>query len=381
MASITCNRGAEHEIELLKQQLALKDAVLASKDALMCSKDALLCTKDELLVELRESKAAVIKDRDALIADLQSSKTAVIQRGNEGSVDTHEPDQKRARVMERFEQPLEKDEVLDEIFSYVGRKEWLYAGGVCRRWRGRYLSMCYKARTSNDEHAFQTSHRSSFVTAARFSMALDNGLKMPRASEAGKFFEDLPLYSQQPIQVLTLARVHGAAWHERLCLDAAYYGNFELLKWLRASGCPWNFVHVAMGVIASGRSDSADMLRWLLQAGVQLNQHDKNKLLFVAGVRGCVNSAEVLLQQGAKWPKSFVGQLEECINSPDKLLTCWHYRAVAWARSKDCPWGQWRCRDLAAKLYNGNGRQYLAKKLFKWAHKNDCPCTCAPTAL
>jgi F-box domain len=258
----------------------------------------------------------------------------VIQRGNEGSVDAHEPDQKRARVRERLEQPLEKDEVLDEIFSFVGRKEWLYAGCVCRRWRDRYLSMCYKARAGNDEHAFQTSHKSSFVTAARFSLALDNGLQMPDERDASKLFNGLPVLSQQPIQVLTLARVHGAAWHERLSLDAAYYGNVELLKWLHASGCPWNFVHVAMGAIACGRSDSADMLRWLLQTGMQLNQHDKNKLLFVAGVRGCVDSAEMLLQQGAEWPQSFVGQLEECITSPDKLLTCWHYRAVAWARSK-----------------------------------------------
>jgi hypothetical protein len=240
--------------------------------------------------------------------------------------------------------------------------------------------MCYKARATTEEHALVTSQRSSFATAARFAIALDNGLKMPTAAAAPGFYHEFPRLSLEPVAVLTLARVHGAVWDIHLSVDAAYFGKHELLKWLRASGCPWNFVQVAMGAIACGNSNSADILSWLLEAGLLLNQPDKNKLLFIAGVMGRVGSAEVLLQQGAERPQSFVGQLEECINSPVMLLTCWHYRAVAWARSRGCSWGEWRCQDLAADLFNEQQRKCLAKQLFKWAHKNGCPCTCEPPA-
>eukprot|EP00953_Heterococcus_sp_UTEX-ZZ885_P005180 3269-Heterococcus_DN1.PRE.5 len=154
--------------------------------------------------------------------------------------------------------------MLDEIFSFVGRKEWLYVGGVCRRWRGRYLSMCYRARASKAEHAFQTSHRSSFVTAARFSMALDNGLQMPDEDETGEFSDDLPQWSQQLIEVLKLARIHGASWHKALCIDAAYYDEFELLKGLHKSGCPWTALNVATNSLRSRKGQCELILPWLL---------------------------------------------------------------------------------------------------------------------
>jgi hypothetical protein len=154
---------------------------------------------------------------------------------------------------------------------------------VCRRWRGRYLSMCYKARASkhkdskrNWKHCCQTSHKSSFVTAARFSLALDNGLEMPDEDKVGKFFNDFPWLSQQPIEVLTLARVHGAAWHEDLCISAAYYGDFKLLKWLYKSGCPWDALLVASNAITGMRGQHELILPWLLSTVQEWSQEDKN---------------------------------------------------------------------------------------------------------
>jgi hypothetical protein len=247
------NPSAEREIELLRQQLSLKDAVIAelreSKAAVIASSTTLLEGKDAVIAEIRESSKAVIESRDVLIAHLQhcthrpkpdnlgTRTEAVAQHAqqlaaaearlqlleetvsnisesdccaNSGSSSSSERpvhQQKRARAHAPSLHPLDKDEILDEIFSYVGRKEWLYAEGVCRRWRGRYLSMCYKGRTSKAEAVYQTSHKSSIVTAARFSLALDNGLTMPNESQAAKFFDDLPKVSREPILVLTLARV------------------------------------------------------------------------------------------------------------------------------------------------------------------------------
>jgi hypothetical protein len=256
-----------------------REAMLKSEDALIQSKDAVIEAKNQLLVKLQEplaqqpdSPASSNADTAALATRLAVAEARLQQweaaGGADGSTHTSaelpDRDQKRARHYEGCTQPLEKNEVLDEIFGYVGRKEWLFVGAVCRRWRGRYLSMCYKARADKAEHAFQTSHSSTFTTAARFLLALDNGLEMPDEDEASDSFDDLPKLSQQPIEVLTLARVHGAAWHEGLCEDAAFYGNLELLQWLHKSGCPWDVLNVATNAVRTRRGQYRLILPWLL---------------------------------------------------------------------------------------------------------------------
>jgi hypothetical protein len=232
-----------------------------------------------------------------------------------GSFDTVLQLQKRARYPLPLVQALDKDEVLDEVFSFVGRQEWLYAGGVCRRWRGRYLSMCYKAVASKytqkrkQKHCCLTSHSSTFTTAARFALALESGLTLPVDSQgASRFFYNLPMLSQEPIGVLTLARVRGAAWHENMCSGAAYYGEFELLKWLHTSGCPWDPHLVATNAIRGQQRQHEPMLPWLLGIIEEWSQEDKNKLLFETGTVNDVKSLKLMLIEGAEWPVSFAGE-------------------------------------------------------------------------
>eukprot|EP00953_Heterococcus_sp_UTEX-ZZ885_P005178 3269-Heterococcus_DN1.PRE.3 len=409
--SAACSSASIHEVELLRQQLILKDAllreireardakdaVIASKDALIASKDAVIESKAVVIAELREKVISIARidqlkhipklgklviSSDAAEVCEQQLTTACSTSsmcGGSSSADQQVPLQKRARPTVPLVQALEKDEVLDEIFTFLGRKEWLFVGGVCRRWRGRYLSMCYKARTSKYEAVYQTSHRSSFVTAARFSMALDNGLQMPDDTDAAaEFFYDLPLLSEQPIEVLTLARVHGAAWHEYLCTDAAYYGNLELLKWLHKSECPWDALLVANNAIRDKHGQHELILPWVLSTVEEWSQEDKDTLLFEAGVQNDVMSLRLLLQQEAQWPKSFLG--EHVFNGLTKR-TCWDCEAVAWALNKGYSWGVWRCQDLAPELYTDEDEdKYRAVKLFKWAHEHDCPCTCEARA-
>jgi hypothetical protein len=315
---------------LLRQQLSSKDEVIAelraskvaldeshravtkSKDAVIHSKDALIEAKNKLLVKIQESlvqqpaspsgssaNTALTERLAAAEARLQQLESVCGASGGErSSLALSDREQKRARYAPECTLSLEKDEVLDDIFSFVGRKEWLYAGGVCRQWRGRYLSMCYKGRADEDEHAFQTSHRSSFATAARFEMALENGLEMPDEGEAGRFFYDLPKISQQPIEVLTLARVRGAAWHRCYCRDAAFYGDLQLLKWLRKSGCPWDVADVAGHTIRSIGQQRKLILHWLLSVKKRLSQKDKNALLVEAGIENSIAAAELLLANG-----------------------------------------------------------------------------------
>jgi hypothetical protein len=315
------------------------------------------------------------------ICSCSSSSSSSSIRSSSVNPPQHQP-QKRARSAVHLAQALDEDEVLDETFSFVGRKEWLYVGGVCRRWRGRYLSMCYTARTSKKAHAFQTSSRSSFVTAARFSLALENKLTMPdKSDESGDFFDDLPLLSTQPIEVLTLARVRGAPWHEDMCIDAAYYGNFELLKWLHTSGCPWNPFNVAVHAVRGKRGERQHILPWLLSIVEERSQKDKKKLLLEAGSAYSIASLQLMLDAGAHWPSSFFGEKRAGTSS---LRVCWNFRAVAWALDNGCTWGAWRCQDCAPELYtepqSDKYNEQNAVGLFEWAHENGCPCTCEAAA-
>jgi hypothetical protein len=286
----------EREVLHMQQQLSL----VASKKALIVSRGGAMVVTD-----------AAIASNDALIAELKEV--------------TCKHQQKRA--LHTCGPLLEHDDILDRIFSFVGWKEWLYVGGVCRCWRSRYLSMCSKACAGEKEHAFQTSRRSSFVTAARFSMALANGLAMPDASQMYVFFDDLPVLSQQPIEVLRLARMRGTAWHENLCADAAYFGKFELLKWLHLSGCPWNALNVVANAIRGKRGQYKVILPWMLSKAEELSQQHKNELLVEAGGMYNIAALELLLQQGAEWPSSFLGEHEL---HEEPVRACWRYESVAW---------------------------------------------------
>eukprot|EP00953_Heterococcus_sp_UTEX-ZZ885_P028496 15197-Heterococcus_DN1.PRE.2 len=405
--SAACSSASVHEVELLRQQLVLKDALLREIRDAKDAEDAVIASKEAVIAELRASKAASSSEAaqlespelgtgaapsaeqlaatevrlqrlEAALSTSSNSASCAGSSSSSSSVVLLVHQQKRARCLLHPAKPLEKDEVLDEIFSYVGRKEWLYAGGVCRRWRGRYLSMCYKARASKEEHAFQTRHNSTFTTAARFLMALDNGLQLPNEGTIHELFDDLPRFSQQPIEVLTLARVHGVAWHIGMCSDAVYYGDFELLKWLHKSGCPWDAPLVADNAIRGKRGQHELILPWLLSVEAHWPQADKMLVVFQAGVMCDLVALELMIAAGAEWPSNFVG--EHTVHRQSSVRTCWDYRAVAWALEKGCSWGVWRCQELAPELYVGEENRAFAVRLFEWAHENDCPCTCEAAA-
>jgi hypothetical protein len=61
---------------------------------------------------------------------------------------------------------LDKDNLLDTVFSYVGIGEYFYAAGVSRSWRGRYIKLCYN-KSRKQENKLCTRYCSATVTAAR----------------------------------------------------------------------------------------------------------------------------------------------------------------------------------------------------------------------
>jgi hypothetical protein len=274
--------------------------------------------------------------------------------------------------------PLDNDVLLDTTFAFIGTNEFLYVGGVCRRWKDRYVSMRCTARSGPDVPATKTARSTTFATVARFAVALDCGLRIrsEEAEHSGEepyiLFDDLKL-STDPLGILTLARERGAAWHSNLSADAACYADIELLKWIYKSGCPWPTNDIFLRVIstASVTSCSAEQrlatLRWLQQlpqSFLSWSQPMKNVLLFEAGLLSRLKIAEFLLDEGAEWPKSCRGW---------QWGPVWPVSTVQWALSEGYSWQGWRCQEVREI------DDAAAEALFKWAHSSGvkCPCTCS----
>ncbi|KAG5182158.1 hypothetical protein JKP88DRAFT_349039 [Tribonema minus] len=103
--------------------------------------------------------------------------------------------------------------------------QWLYAAAVCRQWRNLY------SEVFSDTCTYYTSAASS---SQCLQYAFESGLKLAERDfhrAAG---------SHGSIDTIQLARSLGMRWSPDLCTGAARTGRVELLRWLRAQGCPWN---------------------------------------------------------------------------------------------------------------------------------------------
>jgi hypothetical protein len=119
-----------------------KDALIVSREAVIAelreraaSKAAQPDVPDELDNRIEALLAQQLAARDTRLLKLEAAISASSSIAScEGSSSSSSsaalqiPPQKRACSSPRLAQALEKDEILDEIFSFVGRKEWLYAG-------------------------------------------------------------------------------------------------------------------------------------------------------------------------------------------------------------------------------------------------------------
>jgi hypothetical protein len=73
---------------------------------------------------------------------------------------------------------LARDEVLDTVFSFVGIGDYKYVAGVCRNWRGRYITLCHKASKKPTAERLSTHIGKAFVTRSRLQLAFDDGLSV-----------------------------------------------------------------------------------------------------------------------------------------------------------------------------------------------------------
>ncbi|WZN66925.1 hypothetical protein HKI87_17g84970 [Chloropicon roscoffensis] len=137
-------------------------------------------------------------------------------------------------------------------------------------------------------------------------------------------------------------------WDEKTCGWAAEGGHLEVMKWLRAKGCPWG---------ASTSRDAAcggelEVLQWM-RAQDPPCPWDSG-VCYGAASAGQLEVLRWARSQGCPWNKEV----------PRAAAMFGHLEVLRWARSQGCPWDE---RVTYAAAHAGR------LKVLKWLIKEGCP--------
>jgi hypothetical protein len=274
------------------------------------------------------------------------------------------------------------------VLGYVGFGEYFYVAGVCRRWRGRYISFCHAEAPAAEKHKLRTLREAVVSTAARLQLALINGLKMTvldirglRSSIVSLAYNVLKR-SLEPIALLTLLRVYGYQWDSDLYVAAAEEGNLELIKWLHQVQCP----SPPPGMIAYKccqcmSSTAVSVLHWLHSVQpewfneVSAGDANKTSLLYNAGEHSNFVLMQWLRRElKAEWPN--VAEII-CDDEGHIFIPDWPVETVIWALDSGLNY-TFDCSMLNPEE-QPDAFKSEAIVLWQWLHKesNRHRCTCS----
>ena len=97
------------------------------------------------------------------------------------------------------------------------------------------------------------------------------------------------------LEVLKCLRAEGCPWDELACAEAAGGGHLEVLKWLRAEGCPWD----EWACAKASQSGHLEVLKWLLAEGCPWNRHASKG----AAENGLLEVVKVMQAEGCYYAK------------------------------------------------------------------------------
>eukprot|EP00953_Heterococcus_sp_UTEX-ZZ885_P003356 2338-Heterococcus_DN1.PRE.11 len=268
--------------------------------------------------------------------------------------------------------PLDKNDILDNVFGCVGGGDHLYVGGVSRTWRGRYMQLCAQTTTSAQDKKLVTRFRSAIMSESRLQYAKGSGFRTEDINlTKDKHALLICKQSLEPQQVITVLRLHGVPWNNMVCRNAACFGKLRLLQWLHSNGCQWNEYKVLMN---ASRGGSVPMLEWLKTVTKPWSKKTMGDMLVDAASCGCLTAAKWLKAADAQWPASFVS---EYTTASDMVIKqCWCLLAVQWAIASGSGWLDWKCEDYTADKYDNEFHRKQATGVLRGAHANGCPCTC-----
>jgi hypothetical protein len=236
----------------------------------------------------------------------------------EGSQQQHQ--QQKCRVADHSS-PLDKDDSLDAVFSYVGLHDYVYTGAVSKRWNERYSNFCIsesEAHTVRRSTAVvQTRVRSvrrcpalskvhgrctalinAVITAARLQLAVDNSLDLTTLP-VRTILEAVVMHSLEPRSVIPVVIVGQNRWESDLWESAVRNNKLQLLQWLEDRGFDLNG-RITGAAHTAVQNDYVALLTWLYShADASLwTEKFKQELFWEAGRYSSFNSLEWLREKG-----------------------------------------------------------------------------------
>jgi len=139
-------------------------------------------------------------------------------------------------------------------------------------------------------------------------------------------------------------------WDENACGWAAYGGHLEMIKWLRAKGCPWGTTTSSW----AAEGGHLDMLQWM-RAQDPPCPWDSDVYLFAAS-KGHLEVLRWARSQGCPWDEY----------APSAAARHGHLEVLQWMRAQDppCPWDSDVCYNAA---FGGH------LEVLRWARSQGCP--------
>ena len=279
------------------------------------------------------------------------------------------------------------DDLLVNIFKFVGRGHNFYVSGTSHRFKDLYQTIDWninplrkkedygctekKKKNNNNKSDAKTTTKKKSSAVETKAIFKKTSLKsvVESVSRSKMYVEDLEAGRSKLYRLRTIARnaarlgslsvFRYAMTHPGyaatlkniygvyLFNTATRYGNLDLMKWMRKNGYQWDGIHTS--AFAASQSN-VEILKWLHE-----NNCPRNELTCSAAAScGHLDVLQYLRRENCKWDAN------ACSSAASKG----HLEVLKWLREQGCPWDGWT-REYA-ELYGHT-------VVLQWAIENGCP--------
>lgn len=204
------------------------------------------------------------------------------------------------------EPSMDVDLVLSRVLEFAGKNEWLFVGGVCRRWQQLYHHVAPINRTS---------YTAAMQSPTRLQLAIDSGIKLWSCRRTYAHCRAAAMVGSK--SVLLLAKANGMPWDTVLSGFVGEAGRLDILNWLCVDArCPVCVEDVAVSAASAG---NILVLEWCMN--IEGWSWDVERVTTAAVRQGHVAVLQWLLEHDRFWDEDDL--MTEAAFSNQKQVIIW----------------------------------------------------------